>query len=119
MRIVASTGYELEKEKSNSPEEFFNRSEVIYEQKGAKKVFQLLYLRYFEEQLPVHIAEPLKMAFGEDVAFRDVSALAALVNREAYQNRRKLYINNENEFHSLFADTDWANVQKLWGQRKG
>ena len=49
--IKSCRGYELEKESSKSFEDYFNRSELIYEEDGREKVFRVLYLRYFEEKL--------------------------------------------------------------------
>lgn len=51
MIIKGYVGYELEKEKFNILEDFFNRFEVIYILNGKEKIFLVLYVWYFEEVL--------------------------------------------------------------------
>ncbi|MCQ6266082.1 hypothetical protein M1K46_10445 [Fictibacillus sp. WQ 8-8] len=114
MKIRACTGYELEKEKPNSPEDFFNRSEVFYEQEGQEKSFQLLYVRYFEEQLLPRISEQLITDDGEQLAIKDIAALVCLLHLKDALERRRLYMNREENFLSLFQNVDWSDVKKIW-----
>ena len=51
MLIKECMGYELEKEKSNTSEDFFNRSEVTFVEDGEVRTLHVLYLRYFDEFL--------------------------------------------------------------------
>ncbi len=50
MLLKKCEGYELEKEKSNTSEDFFNRSEVVYVENGKEKTLHVLYVRYFDER---------------------------------------------------------------------
>ena len=49
MLIKECIGYELEKEKSNTSEDFFNRSEVTFIEDAEEKTLHVLYVRYFDE----------------------------------------------------------------------
>ncbi|MDN4074617.1 hypothetical protein [Fictibacillus terranigra] len=118
MKIKACTGYELVKEKPNSPEEFFNRSEVVYEQDGNERNLKLLYVKYFEERLQPLISEQLATENGEQLMIKDIAALAALLQLKEAQKRRRIYMNNEENFRSLFQNMDWMELKEIWKKAK-
>ncbi|MDM5338810.1 hypothetical protein QUF84_16475 [Fictibacillus enclensis] len=115
LKIRSFAGYELQKEKSNSPEDLFNRSEVKYTHQGKDRSFELLYVRFLEEQLP-DLTEQLTMENGEQLAVKDIAALACLMQADGYLERRKVYINNQDQFSILFQNLDWNKVKKIWVQ---
>jgi len=96
-------GMELEKEKPNTSEDFFNRSEVTYELSGKTQTFYLLYVRYFEEKLQEELTHH---DFWKDyLSFfkvTQIAALTALLKDPAYLIRKRSYINNYEEFRNLF-----------------
>ncbi|MDN4527335.1 hypothetical protein [Fictibacillus fluitans] len=118
MKIRSCAGYELEKAKSNSPEDFFNRSEVIYEHKGKERSFELLYVRFLEEQLQEDLTQQLTLESGEHLAVRDIAALACLLQADGHLERRKVYINDQNEFSALFQNLDWNKLKRIWDRVK-
>jgi hypothetical protein len=88
-------GYELEKEMPNTSEDFFNRSEVTIVSKKAEKTFYVLYVRYFEDVF----RERNEFLFeGTDLCIKDVMALICIIQNEALLERKRLYINTEEEF---------------------
>ncbi|MDM5199572.1 hypothetical protein QUF79_16260 [Fictibacillus enclensis] len=115
LKIRSFAGYELQKAKSNSPEDLFNRSEVKYTHQGKDRSFELLYVRFLEEQLP-DLTEQLTMENGEQLAVKDIAALACLLQADGYLERRKVYINNQDQFSILFQNLDWNKVKKIWVQ---
>jgi hypothetical protein len=88
-------GYELEKEMPNTSEDFFNRSEVTIVSKKAEKTFYVLYLRYFEDVFRERNAFLFE---GTDLSIKDVMALICIIQNEALLERKRLYINTEEEF---------------------
>lgn len=103
MLIQHIDGIELEKEKPNTSEDFFNRSEATYESNGITQTFHLLYVRYFEEKLQEELT---KHDFWKDYLdtykIREIAALVALTSDDAYLKRKRSYINNYEEFQNLF-----------------
>ncbi|MFC0188407.1 hypothetical protein ACFFJY_08930 [Fictibacillus aquaticus] len=107
------SGMELEKEKPNTSEDFFNRSEAVYDDGGKEKTFQLLYVRYFEDLLAAKLGwdkDAVLVASERKYAVKDIAALAALTADEGNKNKRKAYINDFDEFAKLFSD---VNVNKI------
>jgi hypothetical protein len=96
-------GMELEKEKPNTSEDFFNRSEVTYELGGKTQTFHLLYVRYFEEKLQEELTQ---LDFWKEyLSFfkvTQIAALTALLKDPAYLKRKRSYINSYDEFRELF-----------------
>ncbi|WP_137789003.1 hypothetical protein [Bacillus sp. E(2018)] len=103
MLIQLIYGIELEKEKPNTSEDFFNRSEVMYELGGKTQTFHLLYVRYFEEKLQ---EELIQHDFWKDYLntykIREIVALVALTSNDSYLKRKRIYINDYDEFRDLF-----------------
>ncbi|MFY0757752.1 hypothetical protein AB1K32_02580 [Metabacillus dongyingensis] len=95
MIIKNCRGYELEKEMPNTSEDFFNRSEVTIVSKKAEKTFYVLYVRYFEDVFRERNAFLFE---GTDLRIKDVMALICIIQNEALLERKRLYINTEEEF---------------------
>ncbi|MEQ6376240.1 hypothetical protein RZN25_05305 [Bacillaceae bacterium S4-13-56] len=116
MKIKQIHGYELDKEKSNSPEDFFNRSEVLLDIDGEDHVFSLLYVRYFDElrsEFTPFESDPI-MIFGEKtVDLKDVVALIALIRNPEWKSRKKVYISELEDYKKIFKDIKWDSMQQL------
>ncbi|MBM7552412.1 hypothetical protein [Thalassobacillus pellis] len=117
MEIRVSKGVELEKTLKNSPEDFFNRSDIVYEDKGTERKFSLLYLRYFDEK--VHEFTPFEsnpiMTYGDvDVELKDVAAFIAFIKNPGYKHRKKVYINEYEDYKKLFSDVNWEAVKQAY-----
>ncbi|MFD1018544.1 hypothetical protein [Thalassobacillus hwangdonensis] len=116
MEIRASHGEELTKSQAASPEEFFNRSEVVYFDKGQEHSLELLYLRYFDERMNEFMPyeENPIMSFGETkIDVKDVAALVALIKNPRYKHKRKIYINDYDEYAELYANINWESLQQM------
>jgi hypothetical protein len=107
-------GIELEKEKPNTSEDFFNRSEAVYELNGERYTFHLLYVRYFEEKLQDELTQHTfwKELLGQ-YKIREVAALAALSKNKSYTKRKRVYINDYDDFRCLFVDPDVREMTGL------
>lgn len=117
MQIVQCAGFELEKELKNSPEDYFNRSEVTYLDKGKEKVFSLLYVRYFGEDLSTFTPyenDPIFQIEERSVFLKDVVGLIALIKKPGYKNRKRVYVNEEEEFRELFSGLQWEKVKEVF-----
>jgi hypothetical protein len=111
--IKECRGFELEKSLSNSPEHYFNRSEVTYIEHGEEKTLHVLYLRYFDESLETYTPfskNPLFQINGKDICLHDIAAVVCLLKNSQFHNRKRVYINNKKEFASLF---EGVNFEKL------
>lgn len=111
--IKECRGYELVKEQSNTSEDFFNRSEIIFSEEGTEKTLHVLYVRYFEEIFPEitpFTNEPLFIEGGREVMFKDIVALVCLLKNPGLRKRKRLYISSKQEFVSYFQG---INFQKL------
>jgi len=104
MIVKKMKGYELEKEVKNSFEDYFNRSEIVYEWNGKEKRFSVLYLRFFEE----HMSEftpfqenPIYEADHNRIELKDIVALVYMI-QQFDTNKKRVYINDERQFGSLF-----------------
>jgi hypothetical protein len=107
-------GIELEKEKPNTPEDFFNRSETTYENNGEKHTFHLLYVRYFEEKLEDELTQhDFWKHYLQKYKIRQLAALAALNKNKSYLKRKRVYINEFEEFRCLFLDPDEKTLSNL------
>ena len=105
MIIKSCHGYELEKESAKSFEDYFNRSELIFEEDGREKVFRVLYLRYFEEMLhecTPYQQNPIFKAGNREVELKDIVALVCMIKHLAYRERKNIYINEWTEFSRFF-----------------
>lgn len=113
MLIKGCTGYELQKEKPNTSEDFFNRSELMIEENGKERVFRVLYLRYFEENLQEFTPfeqNPIFKVGTREVELKDIVALACFIKHPEYRNRKRVYIKESAEFSYCLEGLD---VEKL------
>lgn len=113
MLIKQCVGYELEKEKSNTSEDFFNRSEVTFVENGKEKTLHVLYVRFFDEligSITPYEADPVFKAGSREVYLRDLVAIAALLKNPGYRHRKRVYINVQKEFADIF---NWLEFSKL------
>jgi hypothetical protein len=114
--IKKSYGYELEKTKSNTFEDYFNRSEVLLEENGKEQVFKVLYLRYFEENLHEFTpfqSNPIFQLDGKDVELKDIVALACLIKYPSYRARKQLYISDKVEFARCLEGIDFDEILSI------
>ncbi len=117
MFIKHCSGYELEKEKSNTSEDFFNRSEVTYLIEGEEKTLHVLYLRYFDEKVNIFTPfqqDPLFKAGTRDIYFKDIIAIACLLKNPELRNRKRVYINSEKEFASILQGLDFNKIEEVF-----
>ncbi|WP_160721440.1 hypothetical protein [Bacillus sp. USDA818B3_A] len=113
MLISVCKGYELEKEKSNTSEDFFNRSEVTFIENGQERTLHVLYLRYFDElfhEFTPYKQDPIIADGTTNVYFKDIVALVCLLKNPGLRTRKRLYINSKHEFASYFQN---INLNKL------
>ena len=112
LKIISSVGYELTKEKPNSPEDLFNRSIVKYREGGQVKELQILYLRYFEdllkERTPPELADFLKRH-----PVKDCLALLYVIKNKGFLSMKKVYINTESDFLNIFEGLDIHEVERI------
>jgi hypothetical protein len=112
--IKSCHGYELEKESAKSFEDYFNRSELIFEEDGREKVFRVLYLRYFEEMLhecTPYQQNPIFKAGNREVELKDIVALVCMIKHSAYRERKNIYINEWTEFSRFFEGLNFHTIQ--------
>ena len=117
MFIKHCSGYELEKEKSNTSEDFFNRSEVTYLIEGEEKTLHVLYLRYFDEKVNIFTPfqqDPLFKAGTRDIYFKDIIAIVCLLKNPELRNRKRVYINSEKEFASILQGLDFNKIEEVF-----
>ena len=112
MKIISSAGYELTKEKPNSPEDLFNRSVVKYKEGSRTKELQILYVRYFEELLAERLSSELADFFARHKV-RDCLALLYLMKNTGFLPMKKVYINTESDFFNIFEDLDIQEVERI------
>ncbi|CEG27706.1 hypothetical protein [Bacillus sp. B-jedd] len=117
MIIKKCTGYELEKEKSNTSEDFFNRSELTFVDEGVEKTLHVLYLRYFDENFSEFVpfeTDPLFKAEGKEVFFKDIVALACMIKNPGLRNRKRLYLHTQKEFAEYLKGIDFSKVPEIF-----
>jgi hypothetical protein len=116
MIIKRCSGYELEKAKSNTSEDFFNRSEVTYIEDGEEKTLHVLYVRYFDEmmdQFTPFQQDPIFQAGEREITIKDLVAIACFLRNPELKQRKRIYINSEKEFASLFNGLDFNKLENL------
>ncbi|QWU44330.1 MULTISPECIES: hypothetical protein [Bacillus] len=116
MIIIGYAGYELEKEKPNTSEDFFNRSEVTYILNNQEKTFSVLYVRYFEEilqEITPFEGNPVYKVEEQDVYLRDIVAIACLVNNKDLRAQKRLYLNEVTDFQRYFDEGTVVKVQEI------
>lgn len=117
MLIKECKGYELEKEKSNTSEDFFNRSEVVFSENGQTRTLHILYVRYFDElvqEITGFEQDPIFTVRDRQVTFKDVVALVCLLKNPDLRNRKRLYINSKHEMASYFKDVDLHKLPSIF-----
>ena len=98
MFIKQCSGYELEKEKSNTSEDFFNRSEVTFLDDGEEPYEQ----------------DPIFKAGSREVFFKEIIAITCLLKNPELRHRKRVYINSEREFVLLFQGLDFSKFAELF-----
>ncbi|WP_053363999.1 hypothetical protein [Bacillus sp. FJAT-27251] len=119
MFIKQCSGYELEKEKSNTSEDFFNRSEVTFVEDGTEKTLHVLYVRYFDELISKFTPfekDPVFSGGSREVTFKEIVALACLLKNPGNRHRKRVYINSEKEFAGVFEGFDFAKLEELFAK---
>lgn len=117
MKIIESRGFELEKEKSNTSEDFFNRSEVTFSEDGEDKTLHVLYVRYFDElfnEFTPFKQDPVFVEGGREVYFRDIVALVCLLKNPGLRQRKRIYLNSKQEFAEYFQDIDYNKLPEIF-----
>jgi hypothetical protein len=117
MLIKQCVGYELEKEKSNTSEDFFNRSEVTFVENGKEKTLHVLYVRFFDElivSITPYEADPVFKAGSREVYMRDLVAIAALLKNPGYRHRKRVYINVQKEFADIFNGLEFSKLPDIF-----
>ncbi|MBP2240731.1 hypothetical protein J2Z40_001290 [Cytobacillus eiseniae] len=117
MLIKQCQGYELEKEKSNTSEDFFNRSEITFEENGKEKTLHVLYVRFFDEMMEEYTpykANPVFKAGAREVDFKDIVALVCLLKNPEFRHRKRVYINSKHEFASYFDNVDYTKLPVIF-----
>jgi hypothetical protein len=116
MIITECKGYELEKEKPNTSEDYFNRSEITYIEDGIEKNLHVLYVRYYEEQLNKYTPFEVNPVFqfdNNEIYLRDFVALVCLMKNPGLRHRKRLYINTDKEFQYYFQDINFEEIKEL------
>ena len=116
MIIIGYAGYELEKAKPNTSEDFFNRSEVTYILNNQEKTFSVLYVRYFEEilqEITSFEGNPVYKVEEQDVYLRDIVAIACLVKDKELRAQKRLYLNEVTDFQRYFDEGTVVKVQEI------
>lgn len=116
MLIKECNGYELEKEQSNTSEDFFNRSEVTFIENGEEKTLHVLYVRYFDEkftEFTPYKVDPVLKQGGIEVSFKDIVALVCLIKNPGLRNRKRVYINSQPEFAAYFQDINYDKLAEI------
>ena len=115
--IKECKGIELEKEKSNTSEDFFNRSEVTYIEDGQEKTLHVLYIRYFDEifhEFTPYKQDPIITLDEIEVSFKEIVALVCLLKNPGLRSRKRLYINSKYEFASYFQDLNFTKLPDIF-----
>lgn len=89
MRMTNVTGGQLEKDRSNSPEDSFSRCTVTYEANGDEKHFSVLYPLIFEDKAKDE---------GLFTSDEPVPEMIAVCFFERYPERKRVYVSDEAEF---------------------
>jgi hypothetical protein len=115
--IKECKGFELEKEKSNTSEDFFNRSIVTFNEDGEEKTLHVLYVRYFDEffqEFTPYKQDPVFVQENNEVAFKDIVALVCLLKNPGLRDRKRLYINSKQDFASYFQDINYNKLPEIF-----
>lgn len=121
MLIKECKGYELEKEQSNTSEDFFNRSEITFMEDGTEKTLHVLYVRYFDsifQEFTPFKQDPIFAQDGLEVSFKDIVALVCLLKNPGLRGRKRLYINSKQEFASYFQGINFEKLPEIFSSLK-
>ncbi|MGO4888272.1 hypothetical protein ACJ2A9_10980 [Anaerobacillus sp. MEB173] len=117
MLITFCEGKELEKERPNTSEDFFNRSTVKFLLDGQEKEFHLLYIRYFDEIFNSFVpfeSDPIFQAGDREVTFKDIVALVCLIKNPTFAERKRIYINDQKEFQQYFQGINYDKIKEIF-----
>ncbi|MGE7601379.1 hypothetical protein ACQKL5_02625 [Peribacillus sp. NPDC097675] len=117
MHILACKGFELEKGKPNSPEDFFNRSTVKYIKDGEEKSLNVVYLRYFDERITQwtpYPKDPIFKSHSRDIYMADIIALICLIKEPSLSSRKRVYINSEKDLASYFLNLNFNKLEEVF-----
>ena len=120
MRIINCRGYELEKAQPNTSEDFFNRSEVTFEDEGQEKTLHVLYIRYYDETFAEFIpsmggeADPIFEIGDKKITFKDLVAIICLIKNPSFRQRKRIYINTQEELAGYFEGVDIPKVREIF-----
>lgn len=113
--IKECIGYELIKEKSNSPQDNFNCSEVTYIEDGREKTLHVLYVKYFEELLAEQEGMDPLFTIGErEVSIKDAVALICLMKDVKSKERKRIYISSQKIFSEIFENIDYNQIKMIF-----
>lgn len=120
MRIINCRGYELEKAQPNTSEDFFNRSEVTFEDEGQEKTLHVLYIRYYDETFAEFIpsmsgeADPIFEIGEKKITFKDLVAITCLIKNPSFRERKRIYINTQEELAGYFEGVDIPKLREIF-----
>ncbi|MFS0822896.1 hypothetical protein [Bacillus sp. 1P02SD] len=117
MLIKQCSGFELEKTLKNTFEDFFNQSEVTYVVDGEERTLQILYLRYFEEQFTSFTPfteDPVYKIDTNEIYFKDLVALVCLLKNPEYRHRKRVYLNEQNQFEEHFEGIQFDRLKEIF-----
>ena len=117
MLLTLCKGYDLEKEKPNTSEDYFTRSEVVFIENGEEKKLHILYLRYFDEhksEYTPYSDDPIFQIGEQEITFKDIVALVCLLKNPGFRHRKRVYINSKAEFSSYFQDIDFSKIPDIF-----
>ncbi|MGD6782112.1 hypothetical protein ACQCT3_17795 [Sutcliffiella horikoshii] len=120
MRIINCRGYELEKAQPNTSEDFFNRSEVTFEDDGQEKTLHVLYIRYYDENFSEYIptlsgqTDPIFEIGEKNITFKDLVAITCLIKNPSFRQRKRIYINTPEELSGYFEGVDIPKVREIF-----
>lgn len=110
-------GFELEKEKPNTSEDFFNSSELTYVEDGVEKTLHILYVRYFDEfinECTPYETNPIFKVGTREVYFKDIVALVCFLKNPGFRHRKRVYINSKMEFVTYFQGIDYNKLTEIF-----
>lgn len=110
-------GYELEKALPNTSEDYFNRSEVTYDDEGKERTLSVLYVRFFDGQMKEYTPyeeDPIFQVGSRSVYFRDIVAVVCLIKNPSLKDRKRLYIHSQVEFASYFKDFNFEKLKDIF-----
>lgn len=117
MKVIECKGYELIKEKPNTSEDLFNRSEITFIDEGEERTLHVVYVRYFDEIFNEFTPYGKDPIFGEgssEIHFKDIVALVCLLKNPGLRHRKRLYINSKQEFAAYFQDIDYNKLPEIF-----